>query len=366
MSAELSQIERAQLGEKLKRWERELSDYGIEGLELAIQAAEYGWDDAPPRRAPNFARPISSREDEDDDDAEDVEDAEYDAEEEFDDDEFGGAGFYVRDNIPDLTKAKLNVLARQNRTDEYLALCQRHNKHARYAGKLVELGRVAEGTQYALERLEFADEALTLARQLRELKKIPEALAVGERGLKLQGYKFALAQWLAPLEETQGRDAHALDAWLAALEERPSLELYKRLKQLGVKEWAKLQTRVMDILKKSWAKSALAQVLLYKEQWDEAIAVADQRAADYSIVAIVADGVIQQRPEWVMRASKQQALALIGRTQTKYYIHAVEWLERVKKAYARLNQDAAWRAYLDDLKLEYKRRPALQAQLERL
>src|SRR5581483_7944673 len=143
------------------------------------------------------------------------------------DDEDADAGFYVREPTPDLTEAKLNVLARQNRTDEYLALCKKHNKHARYASKLVELGRVLEGTQYAIEHLEFADEALTLAQQLRELKKIPEALAIGERGLKLQGYKFALAHWLAPLEETQGRDAYALAAWLAAFEERPSLDMYK-------------------------------------------------------------------------------------------------------------------------------------------
>lgn len=46
-------------------------------------------------------------------------------------------------------------------------------------------------------------------------------------------------------------------------------------------------------------------------------------------MAIAADRVAQQRPEWVIRASKKQALELIGRTQTKYYVHAIantdEW-----------------------------------------
>jgi len=231
---------------------------------------------------------------------------------------------------------------------------------------LIELGRVLEGTNYALERLEFADDALELAQQLREAKKIPEALAIGERGLKLQGYKFLLGQWLAPLEETQKRHAQALGAWLAAFQERPSLDMYKRVKQLDAQEWEKLESRVIELLKKSWDKSALVQVLLFEEKRDDAIAVANQREADYTVVAIVADGVMPQRPEWVIRASKKQALALIGRTQTKYYIHAVEWLERMKKAYAMLKQNDAWRAYLNDLKLEYKRRPALQEQLKRL
>lgn len=132
------------------------------------------------------------------------------------------------------------------------------------------------------------------------------------------------------------------------------------------REWNTLQPRVMGVLEKARDKSALAQVLLYEEQWDEAIALADKNAADYSVIAIVADGALTQRPEWVIRASKKQASELIARTQTKYYIQAVEWLERVKKAYAVLNQRDAWHAYLNDLKLEYKRRPALQEQLKKL
>ncbi len=366
LSAERSEQERAQLVRKLKKWERELSDYGIEeGLDLALQATEYGWNDAPPHRAPTFARGKDNDWIEEDDAFEDAD--EYEEEDEFETgDEYGDSGFYVRDTALDLTEAKLNVLARQNRIEEYLALCQKHGKHSRYARKLVELGRVLEGTNYALEHLEFANDALELAQALREAKHISEALAIGERGLKLQGYKFALGQWLAPLEETQGRAAQALDAWLAAFEERPSLEIYKRVKQLGARDWGKLETRVMSTLKKSWDKSALAQVLLFEEKWDDAIAVANQREADYTVVAIVAEGVLQPRPEWVIRASKKQALELIGRTQTKYYVHAVEWLERMKNAYAVLKQNDAWRAYLNDLKLEYKRRPALQAQLKRL
>ncbi|RIK18367.1 MAG: hypothetical protein DCC52_15945 [Chloroflexi bacterium] len=127
-----------------------------------------------------------------------------------------------------------------------------------------------------------------------------------------------------------------------------------------------MQPRVLSVLEKAWDKSALAQVLLYEEKWDQALALADKNAADYSVIAIVADGALTQRPEWVIRASKKQASELIARTQTKYYIQAVEWLTRVKKAYAVLNQHAAWNAYLNDLKLEYKRRPALQEQLKKL
>ncbi len=53
LSVEMSAVQREQLAQKLKKWERELSDYGMEeGLALAIQAAEYGWTDTPPRSVP--------------------------------------------------------------------------------------------------------------------------------------------------------------------------------------------------------------------------------------------------------------------------------------------------------------------------
>lgn len=365
LSAELSEIQRQQHAQKLKKWMRELGDYGLDSsLDVALDALTYGWGQAPARQVPPFAPTL--RETFADEDK--GNDEEFEDEEEFENDE----EYEIMRNgwttgaLLDLNEAKLNVLDRQGKTEEYLALSQKLERHLRYARKLVELGRVREGTDYSLKHLTMADEALTLAHQLRELKLIPEALAIGERGLKLEGHKFSLGQWLASLEEAQGRRTQALDAWLAAFSEQPSLETYKRLKQLGADSWGKLESRVMSLLDKSWDKTALAQVLLYEEQWDEAIKVAQKPDVGYKVVAIVADAVIAHRPEWVIRASKKEALELIGRTQSKYYVHAVEWLERVKKAYGHLGQKAEWRAYLDGLKLEYKRRPALQEQLKRL
>jgi uncharacterized Zn finger protein len=44
------------------------------------------------------------------------------------------------------------------------------------------------------------------------------------------------------------------------------------------------------------------------------------------LVAIVAEALIAHRPEWVIRASINQADGLIARTQSKYYFYAAEWL----------------------------------------
>jgi hypothetical protein len=101
-----------------------------------------------------------------------------------------------------LTRAKLNVLERQGRTDEYLALCLQSGAHLRYALKLVALNRVPEAMKYALKHLADAGEALKLAQHLREAGHFDESLKIGEGGLKLGGSKAALGEWLGPIEET--------------------------------------------------------------------------------------------------------------------------------------------------------------------
>jgi uncharacterized Zn finger protein len=75
--------------------------------------------------------------------------------------------------------------------------------------------------------------------------------------------------------------------------------------------------------------------------------------------------LIAQRPERVIRASLKQADALISKTQNKYYQYAAAWLGRVKAAYAWMRRAAQWQTYLVKLKEEYRRRPALLAQLGR-
>ena len=266
----------------------------------------------------------------------------------------------------DLTEAKLNVLARQGKTDEYLALCQKAGKHLRYVLKLCEIGRVTEAVQFAREHLTTADEALQMAEKLREQKHVEEALALAERGLTLAPPKARLGAWIAPIEEARGHVQAAFAAWLVTFVEQPSLEIYQTLKRLAEPTWDKTRGQVMGALKKSQNNQVLAQVHLFEQEWDEAIQVAEKREALYPVIAIVADAVIEHRPEWVIRVSVKQAEELIAKTQSKYYVHAVEWLNRAKKAYIQLEWTHEWHTFLEQLKEKYKRRPALQGQLKRL
>lgn len=364
LSLDLNEEEREDLASDLDELHDQLSDYGVEGLGVAIAAAERGWDEAP--REKSAGRAVE--EDKDENEWDDEDELEGEDESEFEDDYFDQFGAASASGDPEqaLTRAKLNVLERQGRTDDYLALCAREGEHLRYALKLCELGRMTEAVSYGLKHPMVADEALLLAQRLRESGQLGDAIKVGERGLKLAGRKAALGEWLGPVEEAQRRGPQALEAWRAAFSERPSLATYQTIKRLAGARWSRLKSEVMATLEKSYDKQPLAEVLLFEKEWDAAIKVADQKGAHHTVVETVAEALVPHRPEWVIRASIRQAEELIVQTKSNLYPAAASWLKLAKTAYAKLGRTSEWQKYLQELKEKYRRRPALQAQLARL
>ncbi len=376
LSLDMSAVEREQLANRLKKHAKHLGDYGIDGaLDVALEALEYGWDEIPAETARRARYDAEFEEEEGDE-------GEWDAGEA--DDEYDDESYAIERGRPErrigdpsalppsrvagqaLTEAKLNVLERQGRTEEYLDVCQRAERHLRYALKLCDLGRVQEAVEYAKKHTAAAEEALNLAERLRALGHVADSITIGERGLKLAGPKVRLGEWLGPVEEAQGREEQALEAWLAAFPEHPSLEAYQTLKRLAGSKWSRLRPNIMEALRKFYDKMPLVEVLLHEEEWDEAIKVAEGGNVWYPVVEAVADAVLDHRTEWVLRVSLKRAGRLMVEPKSKNYPIAAEWLKRAKKAYAKMGQTAEWQKYLEKLKEQYKRRPALQAQLRRL
>lgn len=356
LSMDLSQVERDRLVRRLEKLIDYAGDYGMEGnLDIAVQAAKYGWDKE--KASLRGDGSIFYEDDEPDEDEDWDEDDEY---------EFRELGFPVDSGFDDLTEAKLNVLDRQGRTEEYLALCKQEERHLHYALKLCDLKQIEVAVKYAKKNLVTAEETLEVARRLRESRLVTEAIEIGEHGLKLKGSKASLGEWLGHVEEAQGRTKQALTAWTAAFGEDPKLDIYKTIKRLAGNSWRRLRSEVMASLRKSQDKQVLAEVYLLEEEWDDAIKVADGRDVWYTVAEIVADGVIQHRPEWVVQISLKHAERLMSEVKSKNYPIAAAWLKRAKQAYSLLGKTDEWKKYLEETKEKYKRRPALQSQLERL
>ncbi len=193
LSAKLTRAEREGWSAKLEAWREELKTYaGGEAFYVALLAAERGWDHQTLARV--LAEPGELTE--------------------------PGAAL-EQDDCDLLTVARLNVLERQGRCEEYLRLADYAGEVCRRAVMLVRMGRTEEAVGYALERLRVPEEALTVAGALREREEVDGALRVGEHGLSLEGRKAALAVRVRELASGMGRPGPALRAAVIAFRKTP-------------------------------------------------------------------------------------------------------------------------------------------------
>lgn len=326
LSTDLSKTERRNLFNELEPVVEELSAYGIDDLDVILAALNLGW-------------------------SEEV----LDEQEDYDYDE----------SI--LTEAKLNILERQNRVEEFLQLCFEAGEYRRYILKQIEMGEFEKAKQVAWKTITQASDALMVAKALRDAGYLLDALRLAEKGLDLDGNKHELGAWLGPIEETQGQIDKAIKAYQAAFTSLPSLELYSILKKLSGTNWGDLRPVLMQILQASPHTDVLVDVYLSEEEWDKAISIAKKAGEwNYSLIEKVADAVFPFRPDWVIQASRKQAEGLIAKTQRKYYATAARWLAKMKQAYLASGRKEEWLSYLEGLKSTYSRRPALQAELRKL
>jgi len=326
LSADLSKTERHNLIIELEPVVEELSAYGIDDLDVILAALNLGWSEEV---------------------LDELEDYDYDE--------------------AILTEAKLNILERQNRIEEYLKLCLEAGEYRRYILKQIEVGEFEKAKEVAWKTLTLASEALMVAMALRDAGHLLDALRLAEKGLDLDGSKHDLGTWLGPIEEAQGQIDKAIQAYQAAFTSLPSLTLYGILKKLSGMNWGNLKPILMQILQASPHMDVLVDVYLSEEEWDIAISIAKKAGEwNYSLIEKVADAVFPFRPDWVIQASRKQAEGLIAKTQSKYYATAARWLAKMKQAYLASGRKAEWLSYLEGLKSTYSRRPALQAELRKL
>jgi uncharacterized Zn finger protein len=325
LSAELDDKSRQALQDSMQEIYDELDDT-IESseLEVILDALEHGWEDIP--------------------------------NEEAGEDEDGWPLF------GDLQRARLNVLERQGRTDEFLQLAQEADI-CRYTLKLLQLGRMEEAIA-ASQNLGYDHEMLAVAQKLREVGRLEEAIALAERGLSLNtNHRREIATWLAPLEESQGRTEMATLAYRTAFDVQPSIALYRRLKKLSGVNWEELRPQLVKKAGEGYMRDTLVDIHLEENEWEAAINIAEREPWSTSLLEKVADKLITIRPEWVIRVSLKQSNALIAKTESKLYPVAAKWLVRAKKAYQHKGQMSDWQAYITDLRATYARRPALQKAL---
>jgi uncharacterized Zn finger protein len=336
---DLSPAERKQWADKLTRWQAEVDDYGIDDAFDAAQAAFLqGWDHPPLRR---------------------VLQGEITNQGAWED----GAPWYA----DDLAVARLKVLDRQGRHEEYLHLAQAEGQLKLHVLMLARLGRVQEAANEGLEYLREPDQLLALAVALREAGQLAEALRVAEHGLTLDGAKGGLATWLCDLALGVGKSELALRAGVVAFRATPSLDLYLRVQELAGERWTELKGALLAHLRHDiWIHTqGQVDVFLHEGLLDDAIAAVEEHGG-YMLIEQVMDAVVEQRPDWVIQAARGQAARIIDPGKSQHYHHAVAWLERARTAYRVAGREAEWQAYLREIRERHGRKYKLMGMLKGL
>jgi uncharacterized Zn finger protein len=322
VAADLPAEEREEWGEKLEQWADDLADYGFEEIfEPALAALGRTW---------------------------------------------GGAA--TDDYAEDVTNARLNVLERQGRLNEFLEVAREAGMVERRATMLVRLDRVEEAVAEALAGLTTADGAFAVARALCERGEVERALEVAERGLALDGEKADLAGWLRDLALGLGERARALPAALTAFAETPDLGSF-----LGVREaedeaaWpARRKTLLANLRRRRTADPrGRVEIFLHEGLTGDAIA-AVKGSHDDGLVARVAEAAIETDPDWVIPTAQAHAVAIIERGRADAYDEAVDWLSKAGEASRAADREDDWRTYLDDLIVRHHRKYKLRPMLEAL
>jgi uncharacterized Zn finger protein len=266
-----------------------------------------------------------------------------------------------------LTRARLNVLERRGRYEEYLHLSEAAGEPVGHTIMLVRLGRTEEAVEYALSRPAVPEEALAVAEALREQGQPEAALRIGERGLSLEGRKGKLAGWVRDLAEGKGNLRLALEAAVVASRADPNLASYRRTQELAGEHWPEYREELLEHLRRSapYYPSGHVEVFLHEDLIEDAIAVVEESPFEM-LVAQVADSAVESHPDWVIETCRKQAEQIMEQGRSKYYAEAITWLEKVRAAYLFDGREEEWRDYLDELIDRHQRKYRLRPMLEDL
>jgi uncharacterized Zn finger protein len=341
LSADLTRQEREQWADQFAAWQAELDDYGVdEAFDAPQTAALDGWDYPPLRRV--LQGTITEQ------------------------GAWEGEAPYHAD---DLTKARLNILERRGRFQEYLYLAEAEGHTEEYVTMLVRLGRVEEAISYGRQYLATTDEALALAKALYEHGEHEQSLQIAEHGLSLEGRKASLAKWLRDQAWSMGEKTRALTAAEVAFRDEINLENYQRVAEIAGEQWPERRAELLDHArqtKSSYPKGQI-DVFLHEKLIDDAIAALDPYAS-HTLVEQVVDAALQSQSqlEWVIQACRKQAEYIMDRGKAELYSSAANWLAKARKAYHMLGQKEEWQTYLDELLSQHGRKYKLVPMLKAL
>lgn len=153
--------------------------------------------------------------------------------------------------------------------------------------------------------------------------------------------------------------------------ERITLKLYRQIETLSTKlgKWQKSQKTLIKSAKRN--EHTLAEIYLYEQDWEAAIALAhkdsDHYFGDEEVNVLVAEGIKKQRPEAAVEIYQRLVQDYIDKKSRQHYRAAADYADKIKSIYLTLlNDKMTWQHYIDGIRERYPRHRALQEEFKEL
>ena len=255
-----------------------------------------------------------------------------------------------------LALARLHILERQGRTQEYLNLALAEGQTLLYLQMLVHLGQVERAVDAALQMLGSPSDALSLAKLLHEQGQQPAAQAVASHGLAISGgYGHSeLAHWTVDLAQEIGDPQLALRAALVAFAYTHQLNDYMLAERLAGRQWPALRNDLLETVSRFYDHDQLS-IYLYERMLPQAMAVVD-RGNLYWELDRVLPLTGADYPDWSIAHAKRQAERIMDAGESKSYDKAVQWLHHVRDIYLQHHRGQEWAEYVSAIRSQHARK----------
>ncbi|MFQ3613687.1 MAG: SWIM zinc finger family protein [Cyanobacteriota bacterium] len=277
----------------------------------------------------------------------------------------------------DLIQIRLQILAQQNRQQEYLRLAEATDRWEHALVMRAKMGQI-EQVMGSLDRLSFWTEAFAVAQALKEQGSLVQALEVARYGLKLpaghwdwdtssqEPDRYPLAIWAVEVALELGEAEVALDCQKVAFKARPSLDAYHQTEVLAGSGWGSLKPELLQFLKSNhhW-RYADDQIRIFLAESEIELAMSAVKLSTApDLVRQVMQAALARQPEWVLQESRRRAEPIMTGKASSRYDEAVDWLTYTRAAYRMLNQEAEWHAYRAQVQSAYGRQYKLMGLLK--
>ncbi len=270
----------------------------------------------------------------------------------------------------ELALARLRILARQGRQQEYINLAAAEGQTKLSITMLAKSGDVEKAAAEAKAYLVYPSEILAAASAMAAQDALSLALEVGEHGLALEQEtgKLELARWTRDQASASGNQTLALRAAQVAFRQGTTLADYTAVQQIAGDQWPSIRPTLLQQLQKSWHIAHKIDIYLHENMLAEAMAALDEKQAFVleGELRRVVEATRASTPDWGIRKYQERAEEIMDAGRSGSYDTAVSWLSHARDIYQQHNRLPEWQRYLDGVLETHQRKYKLVPMLRNI